>query len=112
MLRRKSVAQHAIDALPGGQHLRALRRQNGAAGDVEEFARARRHAEIARVEPERLDPRDQLGLRHDTGAAARKLALDALEHVDGKAAPPQHDGGQKPAHRAADHQYAPLHRHA
>ena len=106
--RRKGVAQHPVDAFPGGQDLRALRGQYGAALDVEEFPRACRYAEIAGVEPERGEPRDQFGLRHDAGTAAVEFALDALVNVDGKAAPPQHDGGQKPAHRAADHQRAPL----
>ena len=109
---RKRIAQDAVNALPGGQHLETFDGQRGAAVDVEELSGSRRHTEIARIEPERVEPCDQLGLRHDACAAAVELALHALEYVDCPAAPPQHDGGQKPAHRAADHQRAALRCHA
>src|ERR1700722_7471893 len=110
-LRRECIAQHAVDALPGGQTLWAGDGGGRPAGAVEDLARDQRHAEIAGIEPERIEPRDQLGLRDDTGAAAGELAADTLENVDVPAAPVQHDAGQKPAHRAADDQRAALLRH-
>ena len=110
-LRRERIAQHAVDALPGGQHLRAGDGGGGAAVAVEDLARGHGDAEIAGIEPERVEPRDQFGLRHDAGAAAGELAADALENIDVPAAPMQHDAGQKPAHRAADDQRAALLRH-
>ena len=110
-LRRERVAQHAVDALPGGQHLRAGDGGGRAAVAVEDLARGHGDAEIAGIEPERIEPRDQLGLRHDAGAAAGELAADPLENIDVPAAPIEHDAGQKPAHRAADDQRAALPRH-
>ena len=107
VLRREGIAQHAVDALPGGEHLRAFGGQGDAAIDVEELARFGEDAEVAGFKSKRLEARDQLGLRHDARAASGKLALHALEDIDGPAPPPQHDGGQEPAHRAADHQRAP-----
>ena len=86
-LRRERIAQHAVDALPGGQHLRAFDRGRGAAVAVEDLARGHGDAEIAGIEPERVEPRDQFGLRHDAGAAAGELAADALENIDVPAAP-------------------------
>jgi hypothetical protein len=108
VLGRKGIAQHAIDPLPGREHLRAFDSQPHASGDVEQLARARHHAELADIEPERFQMRDQFRLRHDPGAAAGQLALHALEDVDNKAAPPKHDRGEEPAHRAADDDRAPL----
>jgi hypothetical protein len=69
---------------------------------VENLSRLDRHAEIAHIKSEAGQARDHLGLRHDSCAAARKLAGDALEDVDLPAASPQHNRGQKPAHRAAN----------
>jgi len=110
-LRRERVAQHAVDALPGGQYLRAGDSGGGAAVAIEDFARGHGNAEIACIEPERVEPRDQFGLRDDAGAAAGKLAADPLENIDVPAAPIKHDAGQKPAHRAADDQRAAVFRH-
>ena len=107
-LRRERIAQQAVNALPGGQHLRTCDRAGHVAVAVEQLTRRDLHAEIAHVEAQRGQPRDQLGLGHDPGAAAGKLVLDTLEDVDRPAAPMQHGGGQKPAHRAADDQDAPL----
>ena len=36
----------------------------------------------------------------------RRLAGDALEYIDGPAAPFEHDAGQEPAHRSANDQRA------
>jgi hypothetical protein len=55
--------------------------------------------------------RDQRRLHHDAGAAAGKLAGDPLINVRLPTAAPQHQCGQKSAHRTADDERAPL-RHA
>src|SRR6202035_1841022 len=59
-LRREGIAQHAVDALPGGQHLRARDGGGRPAVAVEDLARGHGNAEIAGIEPERIKPR---GLR-------------------------------------------------
>ena len=54
---------------------------------------------------------DVIEVLPETGAAAGKLSGDTFENVDLPAAPLEHDGRQKAAHRAADHQRTTL-RHA
>jgi hypothetical protein len=112
VLRRERIAQHAVDALPGGEHLRAFERHGDAAGAIEDFSRRHGNAEIAGIESERVQPRDQLGLGDDAGAAAGKFLFDALENIDIKTAPVKHDPGQKPAHGATDDQRTALPPHA
>ena len=112
MLRREHIAQHAVDALPGGEYLRAFERHGDAAGAIKDFSRRHGNAEIAGIEPERVQARDQLGLGDDPGATAGKFLFDALENIDVKTAPVEHDAGQKPAHGAADDQRATLPPHA
>src|SRR5262249_61884160 len=107
--RREGVAQHAKHPLPGGEHLRAVDPAAHAAAGIEDLPRLELDAEIARVEAERLEDRDQLRLGDDARAAAGQLALDPLEHVHVPATLAQHQAGQQAAHRATDHQRAPPH---
>ena len=53
---------------------------------IEDFARRHGDAEVAGIEPERVQARDQLGLGDDAGAAAGQLLFDALENIDVPAA--------------------------
>jgi len=99
---RKCSAQHPVKPFPRGHDLGARTRKCHMSFGVENPSRLDRHAEIAHIKSEAGQPRDDLGLRHDSGTAARKLAGDALEDVDLPATSPQHNRGQKPAHRAAN----------
>jgi hypothetical protein len=53
-----------------------------------------------------------LGMRHDAGAAPGQLHLGPLVDGDLAAHPAQQDGGEQPAHRAADDQRARVARFA
>ena len=110
MRRRKRVPQHAVDPLPGRQHLRAFEFADKTACRIEDLPGRDRDAEIGRIDAKAADAIDQVGLRHDAGAAAGQLALDALENIDGPAGPAQLERRQQAAHRAANHQSAPLRR--
>src|SRR5271169_5324574 len=81
-LRRESIAQHAIKAFPCSQHLRALDRGRDVPRRIEDLARCDGDAEIAGIQTERFQMRDQLALGHDSRAAARELVLDPLEDFD------------------------------
>ena len=106
------IAQQAVDALPGGEHLGAFELQRRPASPVQDAARRHGDAEVSGVEAERVEPRDQFGLGDDAGAAAGQLLFDALENIDVPAAAGQHDAGQQPTHRAADDQRAALPGHS
>src|SRR6516164_3620618 len=110
-IRRKSIAQDALHALPCGEHLRALKRYRHRTGLVQDFSRAHGDAQIPRFEPKRVHARYQFGLRHDTGAAVGQFPFHSLEDFDVPAAAAQHDCRQKTAHRAADHDRAALSGH-
>ena len=64
-LRRKSVAQDAVDPLPGRQHWWTFDSCGDFALVIQDFACGRRDAEVAGVEPEGVQARDQLALRDD-----------------------------------------------
>ena len=107
-LRRKRIPQCPIDALPRGQDLGTRARARQPAGRIEDLALRDLDPEIGRIDPQPPQRRDQIRLRDDAGAAARKLALHPLEHVDVPAGAPQQQRRQQTAHGAADHQRAPL----
>ncbi len=104
---RKRIAQHAVDALPGGEHLRA-----GVLGVSRPDASRILRVVISTPRPVgsmpiRRSALDQVGLRDDAGAAAGELALHPLEDVDLPAGAPQQQRRQEPAHRAADDEGPP-----
>src|SRR5690242_2306132 len=105
-LRRKSVAQKAVSALPSGEHLRALAFMRELAARVEDLTRGDVHAEPIGREPEIAQPLDKLLLGHDPGAAPGKLALDAFVNVDAPADPAQQQPAEQAAHRPADNDCA------
>jgi len=88
-LGRKFIAQAAVDALPGGEHLRALDFAGEAPLRVENLAGGDLHAKVAGLQPEPAQPGDQLLLGDDAGAAARQFAPHPLVNIDVPARPPQ-----------------------
>ena len=112
MRARECVAQHAKDALPGRENLRTFEVADQVARGVENFPRRDFHAQVGGIDAEPADAFDQVRLCDDTGAAAGQFALDPLEDIDIPAGPPQLERRQEPAHRAPDHQSAPLRRTA
>ena len=74
-----------------------------APGVIEHLPFRHRHAELAvGMDSETVKNLDQLRLRHDSGAAARKLALDPLEDLHVPPAAGERERAQQPAHRPAD----------
>ena len=69
VLGRKRIAQQSVDALPGGEHLRALHLLRNTARRVENLARGDGDTERVDGQAERAQPRDQLLLGDDAGAA-------------------------------------------
>ncbi len=103
-LRREGIAQHAVDALPGRQHLRTFDGRGRLARPRSRILRVViATPRSLRVEAERVACR-AISSACATMPAPRpaQLAVDALENIDVPAAPRQHDAGQQPAHRAAD----------
>ena len=84
---RERVAQHAIDPLPGREHLRTFEVADQTACRVENLPRRDRDAEIGRIDAEPADAFDQVRLRDDAGAAAGQFALDPLEDIDDPSRP-------------------------
>ena len=86
----KRIAQHAIDALPGGEHLPAFARGDHPAVATEHFARRDLDAEIAQVKTKRRELRDQPALGDNAGAAIGELPGHALEDLGLPAAAAEH----------------------
>ncbi len=101
-LRRKGIAQQAIDALPGGQHLRTLDFVGQPSLRVDNFARGDVDAKIAGSKTEAAQPLDQFILRHNAGAASRQLTVHPLEDIDVPPGLTQQEPAEQAAHRAAD----------
>jgi hypothetical protein len=70
---------------------------------IEYFSRAHGNPEIMRLKPKSIHTRYQFALRHDAGAAIGQFPFDPFADLNLPAATAQHDGRQKTAHRAADH---------
>ena len=80
-LRRKGIAQQAIDPLPGCQHLRTFDFMCQPPLRIDNFARGDVDAEFAGSKTEAAQPLDQFVLRHNARAAARQLAVHPLEDI-------------------------------
>src|SRR5262245_9112315 len=102
MLRRKSVAQQAIDALPGSQDLRGFDFMRQPSLRIDDLARRDVDAEILGSKPKRAQPLNQFVLRHDARAAPGQLAVHPFENIDVPPGPAQQKPSEQAAHRAAD----------
>ena len=101
-LRRKGVAQQPVDALPGGEHLRAFDLSVSAPSRVDDLARAHGDAERVGREAERAQPLDQLVLGNDAGAAAGQFAAHPFVNINAPAGAAQQKAAEQPTHGAAD----------
>src|SRR5262249_17850414 len=102
MLRRKGVAQQPIDALPGGQHLRAFDFVRQLPLRIDDLARRDVYAEILGRKTKRAQPLDQFVLRDDARAAPGQLAVHPFENVDIPPGPTQQKPAEQAAHRSPD----------
>ena len=107
VLGRKGIAQQTIDALPGGEHLRAFDLVRQAPLRVDDLAGGDGDAEFVGGEAERAQPLDEFGLGDDAGAAAGQFAAHPLVNIHLPAGPAQQKAAQQAAHRAADDDGAP-----
>src|SRR3569623_1637595 len=102
VLRGKGVAQQPVDALPRGRDLRAFVFMRRFATCIEDLSRGDPHAEALGLEPEPAQAADEFLLRHDAGAAAGQLTVDALVNIDVPPSPPQNDPPEQATHRTAN----------
>ncbi len=99
-LRRKGIAQQAINPFPRGQHLRTFDLLCQATLRIENLAGCDVDPERVSGEPNSAQPLDQFSLRHDPGAAARQFAVHPFVNIYRPPGPPQQKAAEQAAHRA------------
>jgi hypothetical protein len=86
---RKGVPQEAIDAFPGRKHLRAIDFMRQASLGIKNLAGCNVNAKLVRREAKSTQPRDELLLRDNPGAAPGKFGLDPFIDIGRPTGPPK-----------------------